>query len=356
MRRFRPFPETTGYWVGFPRTRRSCSVTASGRLGFGLRRCVRVTSPYGAINDPRMMHRGARPNEVANEPDGLRRLGQRSADHRRSSTPTCRAHSRARRRTCSRDRDGRGSGRHQLIARRPRADIRGDADKALALCGGTYGGLQTFDGECFHSAAGRGHPEFIAWRRQYGPIRPAPGSQIARIVGGEDAVQITDVANDEVYRAGAPGRRALVDIGGFRTLLSVALRKDNTLLGVLQIYRQEVRPFSDKQIALLQNFAAQAVIAMENARLITETREALEQQTATAEVLGIINASPGDLAPVFYAILERAMRLCDANFGIFQTYDGEYLRGVVDLLRKSGEFPVSNEELDETATTVYEGI
>jgi transcriptional regulator with GAF, ATPase, and Fis domain len=202
-------------------------------------------------------------------------------------------------------------------------------ERALHLCDASFGNLVTFDGEAFHFVAASGHPEFDEWTRNAGPLKPGPGTTMARLIAGERVVQVLDIADDEVYRSGnTPVRRAFVEIGKFRTLLGIALRKDDILVGALHVYRDEVRSFSDKQIALLQNFAAQAVIAMENARLLTETREALEQQTATAEVLQVINSSPGGLMPVFDAILHKAVVLCEAAFGVLLTYEGEQFRAV----------------------------
>ena len=217
-------------------------------------------------------------------------------------------------------------------------------DKALHLCGANFGLMNTYDGEHFHHAADHGVPAAYAkFRRDRGPTVYGSGTNPARLVAGEGLVHTIDLMATEPYEQGDPARRALVDLGGARSHLTAALRKGDILLGDISIYRQDVHPFTDKQIALLQNFAAQAVIAMENARLITETREALEQQTATAEVLQVINSSPGDLAPVFEAILEKAHSLCGVSRGVLATYDGEHARAVAtqgideplaDLLRR----------------------
>ncbi len=146
-------------------------------------------------------------------------------------------------------------------------------EKALRLCESAFGTLHTYDGECISTAATRGMPQRLVEFLRH-PIRPAPGMGFYRIIQGEDVVHTADLTDDEVYRSGNPARVALVDLGGARTQLLVALRKDNNLLGMINVYRQEVRPFSDRQIALLENFAAQAVIAMENARLLNEIRAA----------------------------------------------------------------------------------
>jgi GAF domain-containing protein len=196
-------------------------------------------------------------------------------------------------------------------------------DKALHLCGAAFGILWTYDGEWIHAAAIRGATAAYAEFLTSAPYPPGRDNAHGRLLRGERFVHIADAEADAAYRPDDPLRRATVELGKARTILAVPLRKDEVFLGDIVIYRREVQLFSEKQIALLENFAAQAVIAMENARLITETRQALEQQTATAEVLQVINASPGELAPVFEAMLDKALRLCNAAFGCLFTYDGD---------------------------------
>jgi GAF domain-containing protein len=180
-------------------------------------------------------------------------------------------------------------------------------EKATCLCSASYGYIWTYDGESARAVAVHGDARFEEWLLQRDPVRPSQHSPLGRVLLSRRLAHVVDAKEDETYR-NDPRFRDLVDRAGLRTLLHVPLRKGDTLLGVITVYRRERQPFTDQQIRLLESFAEQAVIAMENVRLLDEQREALERQTATAEVLQAINSSPGDLAPVFETILEKAHR------------------------------------------------
>src|SRR6516162_3172340 len=196
---------------------------------------------------------------------------------------------------------------------------------AMRLCEATHANVWRFDGQQLHIAAVRRDLAFVEWLRRHSPVPPMAGSAADRIVRGERIVHVMDRREEEAYRINATFRE-MVDRSRVRASLSVALRKDEKLLGMINVYRQEVRPFSNKQITLLENLAAQAVIAIENARLLNELRESLDQQTATSEVLQVISTSPSDLEPVFKTMLENAVRICGAKFGNIYRWEGDALR------------------------------
>ena len=205
-------------------------------------------------------------------------------------------------------------------------------ERAMRLCEANHGHVYTYDGEFFNLAVAHGEQSYVDWIKQSGPRLATSSLTFPRIVAGKLVVHIGDITAEPSYRSGEKTRaHTIVEKFGIRTLLSVALRKDDILLGTIVLYRQEPRPFTDKQIELVQNFAAQAVIAIENGRLLSELRESLQRQTATADVLKVISSSPGELAPVFQAMLENATRLCDAKFGSMYLCEGEGSLRIVAL-------------------------
>jgi len=198
---------------------------------------------------------------------------------------------------------------------------------ATRICEAKFGTLWLYEGDMARFVALRGVPPALAklWRE---PFRPGPETGIGRVVRTKQLAHIADMAKERVYIEGDPLAVAGVELGGIRTLLAVPMLKENELIGGIGIFHQEVRPFTDKQIELVTSFANQAVIAIENARLLKELREALEQQTATSEVLRVVSSSPGELEPVFRTMLSNATRICEAKYGALWISEGDMVRAV----------------------------
>jgi len=200
-------------------------------------------------------------------------------------------------------------------------------ENATRICEARFGNLNLYDGNVFRRVAIHNPTPQFAMRLGE-VIRPHPESGFGYVARTKKVAHIDDVRTRRPYLEGDEANVKFVDLTGARTVLAVPMLKGNELIGLIAIFRQEVRPFTDKQIELMKTFAAQAVIAIENARLLNELRESLQQQTATSEVLKVISSSPGDLEPVFNTMLANAARICEAKIGVLYLRDGDGFRAV----------------------------
>jgi GAF domain-containing protein len=181
---------------------------------------------------------------------------------------------------------------------------------ATRICEAQFGNFMLHEGSTFRAVAWHGEPTYVEklQREPLITISDDTRAPLARLIETKEPVHVADLRSEPAYKASSFAPLVtLIDSGGARTLLLVPMLKENTLVGAISIYRREVRPFSDKQIELVQHFANQAVIAIENARLLKELRESLQEQTATSEVLEVISSSPGDVQPVFDTGLHRLL-------------------------------------------------
>ena len=199
-------------------------------------------------------------------------------------------------------------------------------EKAVRICDASFGNIYRWDGKALNLVATHNTPPAFAEARGRSTLRPGSNSLIGRMLATKADVHIADVAATQAYEQRVPETVEAVELGGVRTILGVPMHLERELIGSFTLYRTEVSPFTDKQIALVTNFAAQAVIAIENARLLNELRQSLEQQTAMSEVLQVISSTPGDLEPIFATMLERAARICDAKFAALYRLEGDGLR------------------------------